>query len=552
MYSRRIGRSPQVGVPSDANYSDVPESATILGALKLTARTSSGWSLGVLDAVTQRESARIMRAFGEESRVEVEPLTNYFAARARREFREGQSWIGLLSTAVLRQLSDSVAALRLRSSAYVGGVDFRHEWANRAWSANGSISGSTIFGDPLVMVAAQRQSSRYFQRPDAGHVEVDSAATSMQGFAARLDVGKRSGTWRGNVSLSTTSPGYEVNDLGFQTSADRSMIDINLNYEQVRVGKHLRRWNLRFGPDATWTYGGELVAATMGAGGGGQFLNFWNFGFNYNYEFETLDDRLTRGGVLAQKPASHSGFVFLSSDSRRRYTARLSASGAQSRAGDSRFSTNVSFGLRPGPNLDLQLGPSWSVSTTAAQFLSSVSDTTALLTAGRRYVFGELTQRSLTLETRLNVTFTPALSLELFANPQLTSGDYTRLKALRAARTFSFTSFGAAGSPGTLARDAAEATYTLDPDGAGPAEPFTLRDPNFDFRSLRGNAVLRWEWRPGSTLFFVWQQDRSANNRAAYGLPGIGVFEPHLDALDLIALKPENVFIVKLTWWVNP
>jgi hypothetical protein len=431
-------------------------------------------------------------------------------------------------------------------------MDFRHEWANRAWSANGSVSGSTIFGNPLVMVAAQRSSSRYFQRPDADYVEVDSSATSMRGYAARIDVGKRSGTWRGNVALSATSPGYEVNDLGFQTSADRATLDINLNYERVRPGKYFRRWNLRIGPDASWNFGGDRVNGAIGGGGGGQFTNFWNFGYNYMHEFENFDDRLTRGGVLALNPSGNSGFIFVSTDTRRRYTARFSVSGSKGSAGDSRFSTSVNLSMRPGPNLELQVGPNWSVTTTAAQYITSVSDTTARATAGRRYIFGELNQRSLSAETRLNVTFTPKLSLELFANPQLSSGDYAAIKELRAARTFAFNTFGAPGSPGTLTRNATKATYTLDADGAGPAPAFTLSDPDFDFRSLRGNAVMRWEWRPGSTLFFVWQQDRTANVRAAYGLQGIGRFEPQLDGYDLIAIRPENVFMIKATFWMNP
>ncbi len=552
VYSRRIGRNPQLSVPSDAAYSDVPESATILGAFKTIARTSKGWSLGLIDAVTQREQARIMRTLGDESSVEVEPLTNYFAARVRRDLRAGQSSVGLLSTAVHRAFGDSLNADRLRSAAYVGGADFRHEWSNRSWSANGSISGSAIEGNPLVMVSAQRSSARYYQRPDADHLDLDSSATTMRGYAARLDIGKRSGTWRGNVAVNTTSPGYEVNDLGFQSAADRSAVDINLTYEQVRPGKYFRRWNARLGPDVSWNYGGERVETSLGGGGNGQFVNFWNFGYNYTHTIESLDDRLTRGGVLAAKPSGNSGFIFLSTDSRRRYTARVSVSGSESSAGDSRFSTDLDFSLRPGPNLELSVGPNWSMSSSAAQYITSISDATATATAGRRILFGELEQKSLSMETRLNVTFTPKLTLELFANPQLQSGDYKAFRELRAARTFTFNTFGAAGSAGTVTRDPITSKYTLDPDGAGAAPSTTISDPDFDFRSLRGNAVVRWEWRPGSTLFFVWQQDRTSNVRAANGLYGIGNFDPQLDGYDLIAIKPDNVFIVKATFWINP
>ncbi|MDQ8165922.1 MAG: DUF5916 domain-containing protein, partial [Gemmatimonadota bacterium] len=297
---------------------------------------------------------------------------------------------------------------------------------------------------------------------------------------------------------------------------------------------------------------GERIETSVGGGGNGQFANFWNFGYNYTHTIESLDDRLTRGGVLAAKPSGNSGFIFLSTDSRRRYTARVSVNGSRSGAGDSRFSTDLDFSLRPGPNLELSVGPNWSRTSTSAQYITSITDTTATATGGRRILFGELEQRSLSMETRLNVTFTPKLTLELFANPQLQSGDYKAFKELRAARTFTFNTFGATGSAGTVTRDPITAKYTLDPDGAGAAPSATISDPDFDFRSLRGNAVVRWEWRPGSTLFFVWQQDRTANVRAANGLYGIGQFDPQLDGYDLIAIKPDNVFIVKATFWINP
>jgi hypothetical protein len=120
---------------------------------------------------------------------------------------------------------------------------------------NGFVAGSHIRGLPAVMIATQRASTRYFQRPDADYVEVDSSATDMSGYAGRFDIGKRAGAWRGNVAVSATNPSYEINDIGFQTSADRVSLDINLNYERNRPGHLFRRWTVRLGPDVSWNYG---------------------------------------------------------------------------------------------------------------------------------------------------------------------------------------------------------------------------------------------------------------------------------------------------------
>jgi len=549
LYSRRVGRSPQVSVPSDATYSDVPEATTILGAAKLITRTAGGWSIGLMDAVTQREEARLMTSAQAERTAEVEPMTNYFAARLRRDFRAGQSTLGLIGTSVNRRFDSDATRDRLRSGAYVGGADFRHEWSNRAWSMNGFVAQSYIQGAPAVMIATQRSSARYYQRPDATHIRVDSLATELAGFAGRFDIGKRAGTWRGNVALATTNPSYEINDLGFQTSADRTSLDINLNYEQTQPGKYFRRWSLRTGPDVNWNYSGDRTGLTYGFGGGGQFTNYWNWSYNYSHDFRSLDDRLTRGGVMASKPSGNSGFLFLSTDNRRRYTSRVTVSGSKSEAGDWRFSNSLSFGLRPGTNIEMEVGPTLTRSGTFAQYLTSVTDARAVATMGRRYIFGDLAQTQASVDTRINVTFRPNLSLELYAQPLLSSGDYRAFRELRAPRTFGFIELGT--GAGTTTKTA-EGTYAIDPDGSGPAPAFTLSDPDFDVRSIRGNAVLRWEWRPGSTIYFVWQQDRSGTFSSSTDPGSAGGFDIASDGRDLISLRPDNIFIIKATYWFNP
>lgn len=505
--------------------------------------------MGLIEAVTQREQARLTLTDRTEQRAEVEPLTNYLAGRVRRDFRSGQSTLGVIATAVNRHFETDLSRERLRSAGYVGGLDFRHEWAERTWSLNGYVAGSHVRGSSTSLITTQRSSARYFQRPDADYLGVDSLATALSGYAARFDIGKRAGTWRGNVALSTTSPGYEINDLGFQTSADRTNIDLNLNYEHVRPWRFLRRWNVRLGPDVNWNHGWDRVGTALSLGGGGQFVNFWNFGFNGSREFASLDDRLTRGGVMAMTAPGVSGFLFLSTDSRRPYTARVSVSGSASETGDLRRSVNLNVGLRPGSNVDIQVGPNVSRSRTTAQYLRSIEDPLATATLGRRYVFGDLAQTQVSLETRLNVTFRPDLSLEMYAQPLLSSGDYRLIKELRTPRTLDFNVYGSGGS--RISRSA-EGVYTVDPDGTGPAAAFTFNDPDFDVRSLRGSAVLRWEWRPGSTIFFVWQQGRSSRLDGVSGAEGVGRFAIGPDFSDLMALKPDNIFIVKATYWFNP
>jgi hypothetical protein len=224
-------------------------------------------------------------------------------------------------------------------------------------------------------------------------------------------------------------------------------------------------------------------------------------------------------------------------------------SASENDAGDWRWSTNLNFGIRPGANVEIQVGPNFTRGRTVAQYLTSVLDNTSTRTAGRRYVFGELDQTTLSVDTRLNLTVAPGLSLELYAQPFLSSGDYSDLMELRAPRSFEFDRYGKEG--GTIARGT-DGRFTIDPDGNGQAASFILADPDFDFRSLRGNAVLRWEWRPGSTIFLVWQQNRAAQLTPLSGANGIGEFAWRADARELFDLRPDNIFIIKATYWLNP
>ena len=242
-YSRRIGRRPQVHPPSSA--ADMPEATTILGAGKVTGKTSNGWSLGILEAVTQEETVRYLDGEGVPTEAVAEPLTNYFVGRLRKDGRGGQSSVGAMVTATNRDLGTDVLRATLRESGYAGGVDFRHEWADRSWALRGSVVGSRVAGDPESLVAVQRYGNHFFQRPDADHLEVDSTATSMSGYSVGVGVAKQAGEhWRGDLALAATSPTFEVNDLGFQVRTDRRDVAANIAYLENQPGDFFRSYNV--------------------------------------------------------------------------------------------------------------------------------------------------------------------------------------------------------------------------------------------------------------------------------------------------------------------
>jgi hypothetical protein len=554
LYTRRVGRNPSLSAPAEAAYVDMPETARIIGAAKLTGRTENGWSIGLLEAVTNKEWAPFVDRDNLQRQALVEPLANYFTARVKRDFNAGRSSLGGLVTSVHRRLEGETMEARLRDAAYTGGVDFRHEWANRTWSLTGQISPSYISGSAQAITSAQNSSARYFARPDADHLEVDPTATSLAGYAGNVSVGKRAGTWTGNVILSTTSPAYEINDLGFQTTADRIALDTNLNYRQTRPGTLFRTWGMGTGPDLTWNYGGDLIEAGMNVFFNAQLLNYWSGLLFVGHQLSVLNDRLTRGGPLARDPAGSMVGFNVNSDPRRAYTVGGGFNGGRDASGAWSARAAFNVGLKPAGNWDVRVGPSLSRSHTTAQYVQGVNDPLATHTFGRRYVFAELDQTTVSLETRVNVNFTPNVSFELYAQPLISSGDFGTLMELERPRTFDFVRYGIDGGS-TISQPDAQGRYTIDPDGPGPAPSFRVANRDFNTRSLRGNAVFRWEWRPGSTLFLVWQQSRSETLNALgtdASFQRVGHFDISRDARDLFGLQPDNLFMVKITYWLNP
>jgi hypothetical protein len=551
VYSRRIGRPPQGITPGSAVYSDMPGATTILGAVKLTGKSAGGWSVGVLEAVTGRELAAYADASGVQHRLPVEPLSNYFVARLRRDLRQGRTSVGLMGTAVNRRLGTPELRDRLRTAAYAGGVDFSSETQDRMWYVAGEFTPSLILGDAGAIRRAQQASARYFQRPDASHLNYDLDATSLFGYGAKLTAGKQAGVWRGTLVATAISPSFEVNDAGFQTNADRLDVNLGFGRDAPRPNRLLQGYGFRFGPTLTWNYGGELVNALAQINGGWRLHNFYVFSGRLARNFASWDDRLTRGGPLTRSAGSYAANLSMATDQRKSWQLRLSQNLFRTDDGGRRWNAGTGLSLKLSEIYELVLNPSYSRSRTVAQYVTAQRDSMATHTYGARYVFASLEQSTASLQARLNVTFTPRLTLEFYAEPFLSSGNYGALKELVAPRTNEFREYGVDG--GTIVRGS-DGRFTVDPDGSGPSPSFRVPDLDFNFRSLNANAVLRWEWRPGSTLFLVWQQVRSDRETALGSAANeqVGRFDLGRDARALLDLRSDHVLMLKVNYWLNP
>ncbi|MTI88721.1 MAG: carbohydrate binding family 9 domain-containing protein [Balneolaceae bacterium] len=541
-YTRRIGRSPQGSsgrAEVNAEYTDAPGFTTIAAAAKVSGKTANGWSLGFMDAYTLKENADFTTPNGTEGAFAVEPATNYMIGRAKKDFNGGNTYFGGFASAVNRNIDGTYFEDYLRSSAYVGGVDFEHNFNNRNWVASGNVVFSSVYGSAEAIERTQRSPVRRYDRVDSDYLSVDPNKTSLSGYATELSIQKSGGEdhWMGSFTYSDVSPGYETNDLGFQNRANYRMMHGGVVYKETNP-KWLQRYEVWLYTAQGWNYDGDRINNNISTGGFLSFKNLWTLNYNANYNMKQYMDSITRGGPIMERPEDINFNMNLNTNQNRKVSFHLGS--FQRKDVEGEFDHNFWGGITilPTTFIQLSVSPQFSYQNDTDQYVTTVADDNANQTFGNRYVFADIKQRSLSANIRLNWTFSPTMSLQTYIRPFIASGDYSAFKEFKKAKTFNFNEYGT--EQGTISKE--EGEYTVDPDAEGTSPEFSFRDPDFNFRSVQGNAVFRWEYTPGSTLFLVWQQQRSDFYQG-------GDFQLGRDFNGLFSAKPTNIFLVKLSYW---
>jgi hypothetical protein len=562
IYTRRIGRSPQLAglLSGNSDYMDASDATTILGAGKITGRTAKGITVGVMDAVTNRETATF-RPVGSttDATQEIEPLTNYFIARLRKDYRGGDTRIGTITTMVNRSLTTPDEVALIRSNAQVAGLDLDHHWAKKAYSLNIQTALTHIGGDTAAIRGAQTGSARYYQRPGRTETtdglfstEYDPTRRSLYGYGFYARLAKETGDWLWETTQNWRSPGFEANDMGVLFRSDYKWMVANIFRQWTTPGPWYRSFYTIWGAQQQLNYEGDRTDINYHVWGSTTFKNYMNMNAFILLHPSTYDDRLTRGGPTAIRYGFNMLSMNFGTDSRSRVVWNVGAQYIKpvDNTEGERVAYFPSVTIKPSSRLLVNLSPSLDLDNTAQQYVTAVADATVTSQfAGTRYVFGRLRQKTFSLDTRVNTTFTPNLTLELFAQPFLSSGKFTSFKEFAEVKSRRMNFFGRDNGSTVVAttdpQTGALTGYTIDPDGAaGVAAPFPIDNPDFNFRSLRGTSVLRWEYRPGSTLYFVWTQQRE-------GFDQFGDFDFSRDRSALFRDRPTNVFQIKATYWIG-
>ncbi|MDM7915763.1 MAG: DUF5916 domain-containing protein, partial [Candidatus Eisenbacteria bacterium] len=517
-YSRRIGTGS--------------ENSRIRYAAKLTGKTSHGITVaGLAAAADETDPGRAHNLFRDGSRG-----SRYLVGRIGKEFEGGKGSIHFLQTAVQHDASRELYGDRASREAYTSGIDWNLFLHDRAWALSGSAVGSIL--DPEKIAGTAKEPGNIY------------------GTGGNLVFQKSGGDFRGSVSGRWESDHLDLNDIGYLNAADEMNAGLWLQYRlHPKQGTGLfTNGNLNYNLNGSWLYGsrtgydlatGEKVwrygkghpgFQTTNVNGWAQLRSFaevW-FGLQYNrwgtQRYETRNTVLTKdgrrvaiagGGPLLGEPATYGGWLGASSDTRRRLVGSLEGNYYYDVAHNIQNTLTGTATWNQTSALHHQLSAQYSYRRDDTQHIDNFENPGGGI-GGVSYVFGMIRQQTLDLTLRTSLLFDRRQSLEIYAQPFLTSGRFSMPRELARADSYHLVPY--------------------------QAEGFDVSNSDFRYASVNLNAVYRWEYRPGSALFLVWTHSRASYEERAFAGEN---FDTRLAGDALFRNEPENLFLAKITYWFS-
>ena len=536
-YSRRIGARP-IGSAS-STFVDYPSSSTIFAAAKLTGRLPSRTSIGFQSAVTDEESARLASLETPIiSSVRVAPRAYWNVGRVQQEFGRSGSTVGFLVNSLHRDVTagDPLADLLTRNAvAAAGDTVLRFKRGEYQFKWAGGVS--YLDGEPKAVERFQRASSHYAQRPDKGYGQLDPTRTSLKGFSMQTRFERVSGRhWLWFFGTKYDTVWFETNDLANLNAADGVMPTANLTYRETRPGRLFRSYSIALSQTTEWNFGGDRQTAQLRPSVNLTWKNYWTSTVSGSTTFRTNDAALTRGGPLMQKPRAWTTTFSLGNrpTSETRLSGSVTIGGNEDGGATHRVSGSVA--IRPGPRWQFSAAPFYERLTDPQQYVTTVTGGGRAETFNNRYVFAFIDRSTVSTEFRMGFTLKPDMNLDVYAEPFAASGRYYDFGELLRPSSGERLTYGA---DGTTIATSADGTRAVTAGGSS----FTLKTKDFNTLSFRSNVVLRWEWRAGSTLYLVWQQNRASSE----------VLGSYVDVADMfrsLRAPGSNLFIVKTSFWL--
>ena len=539
-YSRRIGGAPH-GYPdlSHGEYADVPQKTSILGAAKFSGKTKNGWSVGLLESVTQEEMATIDHG-GERRRELVEPATNYCVGRLLKDFDRGNTIIGGVFTAVNRKNGLDW----LHRNAYSGGFDFQRFWKNRWWYVKANGIFSRVEGSQRAILETQTGFVHLFQRPNAAHLGVDSSRTALTGTGGTLRIGKiggkpdsKGGIFKFESGITWRSPELELNDIGFLLAADEINHFTWAGFQIQKPFSIFRNWRINYNHWLRWDFGGQLLYAGFNTNTHAWFKNNWRIGTGGNWNAHVISNNALRGGSSLRRPSSANNWAYIETDDRKKVSFSLNTYfewGSRNTSAASEYSAGVNY--QPFDALRIGLYPGYNHSRRSQdQFVSRID-----FGANGRTIVSKVDQRSFSLTARVNYNITPDLTVQYYAQPFIFRALYENYAYVADPLNKDFDNRFQPYEAKQI--KASGDRFNVDENLDGTPD-YSFGKPDFNFVQFRSNLVVRWEYVPGSELYLVWSQGNTPDANGDFGRPLVrSLFD------NAFGQQPQNIFLVKFTY----
>ncbi len=540
-YSRRIGGSPHGNVRGgDGVFTSLPTATPILGAAKLSGKTTKGWSIGLLESITKNVYAKIDDN-GSRSKVLIEPLTNFLVGRLQKDFNGGQTVIGGIVTAVNRTNDLSGA---LHKSAFSGGIDFQHYWNDRTWYVKGNIVASQVNGSRSKITDTQTSFEHLYQRTNANEVSVDTSLTSLSGTGATFKLGKTGGkagklgqVFKFESGVTYRSPGFEINDIGFMLAANEihHFTWAGVQFQQP-VG-WFRQGRINFNNISKWDFGGQFLTSWMNTNIHGTFNNNWSIGTGFNWTPYNVSNTALRGGSSLRSAATYNNWFYIESDGRKKLTVNVRGYhgfGTNRTSYDSDYSLGLS--VQPINAMSISVNANYSINERKQdQFAANVSYGDQL-----RFIVSQLDQKTLSMTLRLSYNITPDLTIQYYGQPFITRPLYTNFAYVIDPLNKDFDSRFHKYSADEITKE--NGRYLIDENSDGNTD-YRFNAPDFNFVQFRSNLVARWEYKAGSEFYLVWSQNNSPD---AFGDLTSGIGNSLIN--NAFSGNGRNIFLVKMTY----
>jgi len=527
-YTRRIGHAPNY-YPSTGTdrYIDFPDNTSILSAVKVSGKSKNGLAVGILHSLTAAEKAEISTN-GIKSKLRVAAsLASSAVGRVQQDFNQGTTVLGGIITSTNRFINDPYLEFN-NQNAFTGGVDFLHQWHDKEFFVDAKIIGSSINGSAEAISNLQLASARYYQRPDANYMNYDPNRTSLSGQGGRIKIGKGSkGLWRYSTEMNWRSPGLDLNDIGFMQMTALIEQENEVSYFVTKPVSIFRTYSIDFEENNSWDYGMNYLFSKLEFSSKFEFLNRWMITPSFEYRNEGYDNRLLRGGESMLLPALWEGSLGFRTDMGKKFILNLS--GRHEKAEENAYKSSeieATATIIPFNVLRISASVNYAQTMNDLQFVEK-----KVLNPQDKYILAQLDQKTLGATFRIDYNITPELSIQYYGSPFASVGKYSEFKEVTQSKAKKY-------------NDRFNVMNSIKMGDEYVFGYYSVHDPDFTFNQFRSNLVFRWEYKPGSQLYFVWGNERtgwSDNSDSSVG-KAIGKLKD---------VSPNNIFLIKLSYWFS-